>query len=502
MNTNGHIPISQQPHSPDDANSLFTRLRPQDVEGFYQSYRLWSLRQQRADVMLQITALQQQIAENAEMMQRFAPPALALASLAQLQAHGVENIDLLERMLERGETWLDHAMQLLERCEELDVIGGDYTEWCEHALEGAYNWIDSMDEAPAAEITEAETTEGAAAPTGEMTEEAFLQKLMSEEDATEQMPALPRARITQPLPALTASATTDEQPAPVSPSPDQSNEAIPQSDEIAHTSALAAGTSEDLQPATAELFSIESAAVENMPIEPESLAVEREEQGENGVVDQPAQQIEPGEEPTASPLAETSSLISEQASLSPAREPEQVPAPEPEAQEMPYTDTTTDESSPAPANTSQPDDMTQTQPLAAIMSPAEVEEARATAMAAAVTEVQLDTPAGLTSASATPILAVEASPAATTPTMPMAIVTPSQTTHSETTTISVPEDSQELPPVNTQYQYKRKPTVYTPSTAEVRTVKKGNKKPHTGRTSLVRGFLRGLLRLLAKIWHG
>ena len=81
-----------------------------------------------------------------ECLEQVHPSALALATLARLQAHGVSDITVLDRMLERGEEWLNRTMQRLEYCEKIDVISDGYTKWCEHALEGAYDWIDSMQE--------------------------------------------------------------------------------------------------------------------------------------------------------------------------------------------------------------------------------------------------------------------------------------------------------------------------------------------------------------------
>src|SRR5579884_4030717 len=159
-------------------NALFEQLNPQDVEQFYQEYQLWTTQRHIAQLNAQIAELQQQRNQNAACMQHVQPSSIALSVLAQLQAHGVEDIDLLDRMLERGDEWLDHTMDLLTRCEALDMIQGDYTRWCEHALEGAYDWIDSMTGAqtqPEEPITTDETTI-------EETEALLLHKLMSDEE--------------------------------------------------------------------------------------------------------------------------------------------------------------------------------------------------------------------------------------------------------------------------------------------------------------------------------
>ncbi|MBV9258240.1 MAG: hypothetical protein JO215_09495 [Ktedonobacteraceae bacterium] len=210
---------------PDYIDTVFQRIDAQDVEQFYKSYHFWSLQQRLKTLQAEIGAVQQAIADNDKLMQQVRPSAIALASLAQLQASGVNDLDLLDRMLERGETWLDHTMQLLEHCEELDVIRGDYTQWCEHALEGAYNWIASMDTIDTIHPLESETAVPPASQAGNeqqrdlqaATEEQLLQKLMSDEDATEKIPtsthqvsataqettipSLPTRKITQPLQA-------------------------------------------------------------------------------------------------------------------------------------------------------------------------------------------------------------------------------------------------------------------------------------------------------------
>ena len=184
-------------YSPAEINSIFARLDPQDVERFYQSYQLWTLQQQITALQTQITTLHLQIAENNERMQRSHPSAIALATLAQLQSHGVTDIDLLDRMLARGEAWLDQTMQRLAYCEQFDFIRNNYTDWCQHALDGAYDWIDSMQNSSSSSPPE-ESTSAARMDESldEATEEKLLQKLMSDEEAfmleaTLKRPAIP-----------------------------------------------------------------------------------------------------------------------------------------------------------------------------------------------------------------------------------------------------------------------------------------------------------------------
>src|SRR5947209_4547087 len=127
---------------------IYAQLDPQEVEEFYSGYHLWKLQQRASILEKQIEILREHRRENSERIEQSRPSAVSLAVLARLQANGVYDVELLDRMLERGEEWLDKTMQHLDYCEQVeDFIRGDYTQWCRHALEGAYDWIDSMLEA-------------------------------------------------------------------------------------------------------------------------------------------------------------------------------------------------------------------------------------------------------------------------------------------------------------------------------------------------------------------
>ncbi len=170
----------------DDLHSLFSQLNSQQVEAFYKNYQQWQLEQQGIVLQEQIAAIEQQIVDNQVLMQLTQPSPIALATLTRLQSYGVDDIDLLDRMLERGDTWLDHTLELLEQCERLDVIHGNYTEWCQHALEDAYNWLDSMhnDEESQPLLEQATQTE----TSDDTTETLLIQRLMSEDEIQQQIP--------------------------------------------------------------------------------------------------------------------------------------------------------------------------------------------------------------------------------------------------------------------------------------------------------------------------
>ncbi len=161
--------------------SLFSQLDAQQVETFYKSYKHWQLKQQDALLQEQLATLEQQIVDNSVLMQLTQPSPIALATLTRLQSYGVDDVDLLDSMLERGDTWLDHTLQLLEQCERLDVIHGNYTEWCRHALEGAYEWLDSIHENEVSQDKQSVDVQTSQTATSDDTTEALLlQKLMSE----------------------------------------------------------------------------------------------------------------------------------------------------------------------------------------------------------------------------------------------------------------------------------------------------------------------------------
>lgn len=161
---------------------LFSQLTVEEVEQFYQGYHSWQLQQNIETIRGQIERIRQQITENEQQMQRITPSTIALATVARLQSQGVSDIDLLDRMMERGEDWLDHTMQLLDYCERLGIIYGDYTQWCEHALEGAYDWITSIaDNDSFATTQEASPSNDELFKTG-ITEEMLLRKFMNEQD--------------------------------------------------------------------------------------------------------------------------------------------------------------------------------------------------------------------------------------------------------------------------------------------------------------------------------
>ena len=175
-------------HIAGNIGAIFAQLKQQDVEEFYIGYQYWNLQHQIEALQIRLDDLRKQIIVNTERMQEVQPTAIELATLARLQSNGVSDVDLLDRMLERGESWLDRTMQRLDYFEQLDdFISDDYTQWCLHALEGAYDWIDSVLDGnatspPSTATTSATTQDMKEEELIEATEELFLQKITTDED--------------------------------------------------------------------------------------------------------------------------------------------------------------------------------------------------------------------------------------------------------------------------------------------------------------------------------
>jgi hypothetical protein len=168
--------------------AIFALLNQQSIEEFNIGYQCWSLQHQIEGLQIHLEDLRKQFIINTERIQDVQPTAIELATLARLQSNGVSDVDLLDRMLERGESWLDRTMQRLDYFEQLDdFISDDYTQWCQHALEGAYDWIDSVLDGnatspPSTATTSATTQDMKEEELIEATEELFLQKISNDED--------------------------------------------------------------------------------------------------------------------------------------------------------------------------------------------------------------------------------------------------------------------------------------------------------------------------------
>ncbi len=218
-----------EPNFPHQLNTVFAQLTPQSVEEFYATYQQWQLQQRIIELRQRLQAVREQQAHIQQRLQETRPSAVALAALARLQSNGVSDLALLDAMLERGENWLDQTMQRLDYFEQFDdFIGDDYTKWCQGALEGAFDWIDTLREsATQGASTQLETPPAEQPPNDEdagNVEALLLQRLASEDEqddlswqeaTTFKQPAIKAP----PSPIITPGSPAQEPPAPDSAAP-------------------------------------------------------------------------------------------------------------------------------------------------------------------------------------------------------------------------------------------------------------------------------------------
>ncbi len=222
-----------EPDFQSQLDAVFAQLNPQAVAEFYAAYQQWSLQQRKNELRQRIKTVRAQQAENGQRLREAQPSAIAFAALARLQSNGVSDIALLDAMLERGESWLDKTMQRLDYFEQFDdFVSDDYTKWCQGALEGAFDWIDSLrdgtEQAPQGQIeTPPEQTPASSEDAAEV-EALFLQRLATEhEDDLEWQEAITLKRpAIQPQGRETAASESVEQEPPAPADEAQQDEEI------------------------------------------------------------------------------------------------------------------------------------------------------------------------------------------------------------------------------------------------------------------------------------
>ena len=208
-----------EPDFQSQLDAVFARLNPQAVEEFYTSYHQWSQQQRVNELRQRIETVRAQQAENEQRLREAQPSAIALAALARLQSNGVSDITLLDAMLERGESWLDQTMQRLDYFEQFDdFISDDYTKWCQGALEGAFDWIDSLRDGTEQATPEQIETPLAQSPSNSEdaaeVEALLLQRLATEHEddlAWQEAITLKRPAIQPQVPEIVTGASVEEE---------------------------------------------------------------------------------------------------------------------------------------------------------------------------------------------------------------------------------------------------------------------------------------------------
>jgi hypothetical protein len=155
---------------PTAVTKIYEQIPLQAMQQVSESYLSWYVERVTSELDKTTAGLRSELRENDAKEASFRPSPNELAAIERMQRSGVTGIDLLDRMVEQGEDWLMLTMRRLDHFERTGLAPKDYSTWCEHALGGAYDWIDherlatSGSAAPAA--TPARNTGGGNAAAG------------------------------------------------------------------------------------------------------------------------------------------------------------------------------------------------------------------------------------------------------------------------------------------------------------------------------------------------
>jgi len=122
---------------------LYEQIPLEAMQQVADSYMAWYVEKVTREFDGTITRLRTELEENDKQEALFKPSAAELEAMRRLQSNKVTDVDLLDRLVERGEEWLVLTMHRLDYFERAGLSPNDYPAWCEHALSGAYDWIDS-----------------------------------------------------------------------------------------------------------------------------------------------------------------------------------------------------------------------------------------------------------------------------------------------------------------------------------------------------------------------
>jgi hypothetical protein len=136
---------------PTKITQLYAQIPLEAMQQVADSYMAWYVERVTRELDETIAGLRAELRENDAHEASFRPSPAELNAIERLQRDGVTSVDLLDRMVEQGEDWLMLTMRRLDHFETTGLSPKDYSTWCEHALSGAYDWIDHdrLGQAPA-----------------------------------------------------------------------------------------------------------------------------------------------------------------------------------------------------------------------------------------------------------------------------------------------------------------------------------------------------------------
>ncbi len=149
---------------PTKITQLYAQIPLEAMQQVADSYMAWYVERVTRELDETIAGLRAELRENDAHEASFRPSPAELNAIERLQRDGVTSVDLLDRMVEQGEDWLMLTMRRLDHFETTGLSPKDYSTWCEHALSGAYDWIDHdrLGQPPARPATPV----GSSAPSG------------------------------------------------------------------------------------------------------------------------------------------------------------------------------------------------------------------------------------------------------------------------------------------------------------------------------------------------
>ncbi|HEX8996966.1 MAG TPA: hypothetical protein VF812_13135 [Ktedonobacterales bacterium] len=121
---------------------LYEQIPLEAMQRVNDSYMAWYVTRVTQSLDETMSSLRSELRDNDAKEASYRPSPAELSAIERLQRSGVTGVDLLDRMVEQGEDWLVLTMRRLDHFERTGLAPKDYSTWCEHALSGAYDWID------------------------------------------------------------------------------------------------------------------------------------------------------------------------------------------------------------------------------------------------------------------------------------------------------------------------------------------------------------------------
>jgi len=127
---------------PAAVTKLYEQIPLEAMQRVSESYMAWYVNRVTQQLDETMAGLRSELRDNDAKEASYRPSPNELGAIERMQRSGVTGVDLLDRMVEQGEDWLTLTMRRLDHFERTGLAPKDYSTWCEHALSGAYDWID------------------------------------------------------------------------------------------------------------------------------------------------------------------------------------------------------------------------------------------------------------------------------------------------------------------------------------------------------------------------